>query len=170
MFFAVSQHMCFSCAGNFRQHNAREAVGVRILLLHDTQHDLPAVETALAANGDEVRSMAEAEAYLHFACTSSASDVPLPKQPTGSFTLSVHDAAKRRKTRCGRASLVRRRNRPLQTLRFDGWTFGFLGRYRPVRKGNALLARLSLRMVVAVKGDPYSLSSLNNSLECFHSL
>ena len=147
-----------------------ERLSTCVLLLHDDQHDLSAHETALAANSDELRGIAETEAYLHFACTSSASDAPLPKHPTGSFTLSVHDAAKRRKTRCGRASLVRRRNRPLQTLRFDGWTFGFLGRYRPVRKGNALLARLSLRMVVAVKGDPYSLSSLNNSLECFHSL
>ena len=38
---------------------------MRILLLHDTQHDLPAVETALAANGDEVRSMAVNALTLH---------------------------------------------------------------------------------------------------------
>ena len=101
---------------------------MRILLLHDTQHDLPAVETALAANGDEVRSMAEAEAYLHFACTSSASDAPLPKQSTGSFTVSVHDVANRRKPGAGRASLVRRRNRPVQTQRFEGRTCRFLSR------------------------------------------
>jgi two-component system, response regulator / RNA-binding antiterminator len=31
---------------------------VRILLLHDTQHDLPAVESVLVANGYEVRSVA----------------------------------------------------------------------------------------------------------------
>ena len=43
----------------------REAANVRILLLHDTQHDLPAVETALAANGDEVRSMAVNALTLH---------------------------------------------------------------------------------------------------------
>jgi two-component system, response regulator / RNA-binding antiterminator len=31
---------------------------MRVLLLHDTQHDLPAVESALVSNGYEVRSMA----------------------------------------------------------------------------------------------------------------
>jgi hypothetical protein len=40
----------------------REVINVRILLLHDTQHDLPAHETALAANSDELRSIVEAEA------------------------------------------------------------------------------------------------------------
>ena len=31
---------------------------MRVLLLHDTQHDLHAVESVLVANGHEVRSMA----------------------------------------------------------------------------------------------------------------
>ncbi len=38
---------------------------MRILLVHDTRHDLPAVETALAANGDEVRSIAAGAFSLH---------------------------------------------------------------------------------------------------------
>ena len=66
MFFAVSQHICLSWARKFvPRATQREAANVRILLLHDTKHDLPAVETALAANGDEVRSMAVNALTLH---------------------------------------------------------------------------------------------------------
>lgn len=38
---------------------------LRILLLHDTQHDLPAVESALQSRGDVVRSMAVNALTLH---------------------------------------------------------------------------------------------------------
>jgi two-component system, response regulator / RNA-binding antiterminator len=50
---------------NIASATQQEAAIVRILLLHDTRHDLPAVETALAANGDEVRSMAVNALTLH---------------------------------------------------------------------------------------------------------
>lgn len=38
---------------------------LRILLLHDTQHDLPSVESALQSRGDVVRSMAVDALTLH---------------------------------------------------------------------------------------------------------
>ena len=40
------------------QHATLRDAQLRVLLLHDTQHDLPAVESVLLANGYEVRSMA----------------------------------------------------------------------------------------------------------------
>jgi len=40
------------------QHAKLRDAQLRVLLLHDTQHDLPAVESVLLANGYEVRSMA----------------------------------------------------------------------------------------------------------------
>lgn len=40
------------------QHATLRDARLRVLLLHDTQHDLPAVESVLLANGYEVRSMA----------------------------------------------------------------------------------------------------------------
>ena len=50
-------------------HGASEAqkwvVNLRVLLLHNTQHDLPAVESALAAEGYVVRSMTINALTLH---------------------------------------------------------------------------------------------------------